>query len=92
MAFTDSYVMNQFFLNKTSNQKAKLDQFTVLESKHHVSTSFVLLLWETRGKCHPQLNKSDWKSPFSALYSALCFLVPYGVWSLVTLKALKQSL
>ena len=31
--------MNQFFFNKTSQQKAKMNQFTVLESRNRLSTT-----------------------------------------------------
>ena len=31
--------MNQFFLNKTSPQKAKMNRFMVLESQNHLSTN-----------------------------------------------------
>ena len=31
--------MNRFFFNKTSQQKAKMNQFTVLESRNRLSTN-----------------------------------------------------
>ena len=38
-SWIDSCVMNRFFFNKTSHQKAKMNRFTVLESQNRLSTS-----------------------------------------------------